>query len=60
MIHLINRMRTCRKQISAKLRNADIFAISEDPYDELERTPNHFVHVADVRFNDVMDVQDDI
>ena len=26
IIHLINHIRTCRKQISAKLRTADIFA----------------------------------
>ena len=29
IIHVINHIRTCRKQISAKLRNADIFAFSK-------------------------------
>ena len=28
IIHVINHIRTCRKQISAKLRTADIFALS--------------------------------
>ena len=29
IIHVINHIRTCRKQISAKLRTADIFAFSK-------------------------------